>query len=169
MVPGSQVDRSRVVQAMRRFALLSLVAAALLAGDFLLEVMQGRATRHHLPWLTSKDMRHFVRTVLNDSGMPIVERHYWQGHTPSPANMDEQYGDRPPEETLEVQRRYLPQGVLGTFLRGAPVTNGVPPEVRDVWSRLVAGELDSLEAVDALRDLVRTARQRQTVAEIITP
>src|SRR2546422_9989323 len=43
MVPGSQVHRSRVVQAMRRFALFGLVAGALTVGTFLLEVMQGRS------------------------------------------------------------------------------------------------------------------------------
>lgn len=61
--------------------------------------------RGRLQWLTSKDMRHFVRTVLNDSGLPTVEWHYWPGHAPNLSDMDERYGDRPFEETIEVQRR----------------------------------------------------------------
>jgi len=119
------------------------------------------AARNRLPWLTSKDMKHFVRTVLNDSGMPKVERHYWQGHTADRADMDEQYGDRLPEETLEVQRRALPQGVLGTFLRASPTDGGVPPEVGDIWVRLVVGDIDSLEAATALKDLARTHRKQR--------
>ena len=43
MGPGAQVDRSRVVQVMRRNALFSLAAGALFVGVFLLEAVQGRS------------------------------------------------------------------------------------------------------------------------------
>lgn len=128
------------------------------------------AERNRLPWLTSKDMRHFVRTVLNDSGMKKVERHYWQGHAFNPADMDERYGDKPAEETFEAQRRHLPQGVLGTFLRLGPADDeGVPSEVREIWSRMVAGELESSEAAEALRGLARAQRQTHAASDLVTP
>ena len=43
MVPGSQIYPSRVVQAMRRYALFNLLAGAVIVGAFLLEVIQGRS------------------------------------------------------------------------------------------------------------------------------
>jgi len=123
--------------------------------------------RNRLAWLTSKDVRHFVRTVLNDSGMPKVERHYWQGHLPNLADMDERYGDRPVEETFEVQRRSLPQGVIGTFLRVDRAKSDMPLEVEEVWRKIVAGELDSLDAAQALKELARRVRQKSPVTEML--
>ena len=125
--------------------------------------------RNRLAWLTSKDVRHFVRTVLNDSGMKKVERHYWQGHAFNPADMDERYGDKPAEETFDAQRHYLPQGILGTFLRIAPADMGVPGEVREIWSRLLAGELESSEAAEVLRGLARAQRQVQAASDLVKP
>jgi hypothetical protein len=125
--------------------------------------------QNRLPWLTSKDMRHFVRTVLNDSGMKKVERHYYQGHAFNPADMDERYGDKPAEETFDAQRHYLPQGILGTFLRIAPTDQGVPGEVREIWSRLLAGELESSEAAEVLRGLARAQRQVQAASDLVKP
>ena len=126
------------------------------------------AKRNGLPWLTSKDLRHFCRTVLNDSGMAKVERHYYQGHKANPTDMDEQYGDRSVEETFEAQRRALPGGVLGTFLRERATGESVPAELRDIWSRLLAGEMEADEAAKDLRALVRLQR-KQIVSNLAKP
>ncbi len=123
--------------------------------------------KHHLPHLTPKDFRHFVRTVLNTSGLPAAERHYWQGHTPTTGNMDEQYGERSPEETFELQRRYLPGGVIGTFLRMATqaAEDDIPDEAKDVVRQLFRHEIEGDEAGKALREIMRAMeRQRETTA-----
>jgi integrase len=112
------------------------------------------AKRWNLPWLTSKDMRHFVRTVLNESGMPAVERNYWQGHAPDLSNMDERYGDRTTEEILASQQRYLPNGPIGIYAKVEAV-QGVPSEVVDIYRRLRSKEMDASDAVEALKALLR--------------
>ena len=126
--------------------------------------------RHRLQWLTSKDFRHFVRTVLNDAGMPVVERHYWQGHSPNLSNMDERYGDRPFEESVEIQRSKLPQGPLGVFVRvERDARSELPAELRSIWERVTTGEIDAGEAGDELARLVRTLRRGPTHMSFVTP
>jgi hypothetical protein len=112
------------------------------------------AKRWRLQWITSKGLRHFVRTVLNHSGMPATERNYWQGHKPNLNSMDERYGRLTMDETLESQRRYLPSGVVGTFLT-TETANEVPSEIADIYKRLRAKEIDATEAAEAMRTLVR--------------
>ena len=126
--------------------------------------------RNRLPWLTSKDMRHFVRTVLNEVGMPVVERHSWQGHSPNLSNMDERYGDRPFDESVEIQRSKLPQGPLGVFVRvERDARSELPAELRSIWERVTRGEIDAGEAGDELARLVRTLRRSPTHTSFVTP
>ena len=128
------------------------------------------ARRHGLPWLTSKAMRHFVRTVLNSSVRDKVVRSYYQGHTPDLSDMDERYGDHEtPEGTFEVQRRSLLAGVLGTFLRTEPEHDGTPAELRDIWNKVLTGDLDPLEAASALKDLARSVKQQEAVNALVKP
>jgi integrase len=133
------------------------------------------AKKHGLPWLTSKAMRHAVRTILNDGlgsdGEAKVLRHYWQGHTPDLGDMDERYGDRPAEEILELQRRRMPGGALGAFpqLGAGPARPEQPVELERIWERAMASELDAAEAGDLVRDLVRTVKKAAAKEAPITP
>ncbi len=101
--------------------------------------------------------------------MPIVERHYWQGHTPNLTNVDERYGDRPFEESVEIQRAKLPQGPLGVFVRvDSEGPEELPAELRLIWRRVQNGEIDAGEAGDELVRLVRTMK-RSPHTSFVTP
>ena len=101
--------------------------------------------------------------------MPIVERHYWQGHSPDLTNMDERYGDRPFEESLEIQRSKLPRGPLGIFARlETEGPSQVPVELRSIWDRVLKGEIDAGEAGDEVMRLVRAMRRGPNV-NFVTP
>jgi len=132
-----------------------LVTGRPMTDDAIRRTRQRFAKRWHLPWLTSKDMRHFVRTVLNECGMPTAERHLWQGHKPKGGDMDVQYGSRQPEETFAVQMRHLPDGPLGTFLKVERTTGDVPSELLELWSKLKAREIDAMDVANALKALVK--------------
>ncbi len=101
--------------------------------------------------------------------MSIVEHHYWQECSPNLTNMDERYGDRPFEESLEIQRSKLPQGPLGIFVRlDAEGPSDLPAELRSIWNRVLKGEIDAGEAGDELVRLVRTMK-RSPHKSFVTP
>jgi len=101
--------------------------------------------------------------------MPIVEQHYWQECSPNLTNMDERYGDRPFEESLEIQRSKLPQIPLGIFVRlDAEGPSDLPAELRSIWNRVLKGEIDAGEAGDELVRLVRTMK-RSPHKSFVTP
>jgi hypothetical protein len=62
--------------------------------------------------------------------------------------------------TFKAQRRALPEGVLGTFLRERATSESVPAELRDIWLRLLAGDMEADEAAKDLRALVRLQRKQ---------
>lgn len=111
------------------------------------------AKRWKLPWLTSKDMRKFVRGVLNDSGMPKPYRHAWQGHQLDRTDMDSVYGGKPWEETFESQLRYLPSGPMGLFGKIQTIHEEIPAELIDLWRRFRAREIDRMDFADSLKKL----------------
>ena len=102
--------------------------------------------------------------------MSIVEHHYWQECSPNLTNMDERYGDRPFEESVEIQRSKLPQGPLGVFVRvERDGRSELPAELRSIWERVTTGEIDAGEAGDELARLVRTLRRGPTHMSFVTP
>ena len=135
------------------------------------EMRKAFMKRHDIRvWITARAMRHFVRTVFVEAEMPPAERCYWQGHTPDLNNMDVQYGGRGVEETLELQRRILPHGPMAVFVRVETTStkDAYPVELRDIWDRVYAGEMESNEAGEKIRELVRALR-KQEASRIVTP
>jgi len=59
-------------------------------------------------------------------------------------------------------------GVLGTFLRERATGESVPAELRDIWSRLLAGDMEADEVAKDLRALVRL-QPKQFVSNIVKP
>ncbi len=101
--------------------------------------------------------------------MPIVEQHYWQECSPNLTNMDERYGDRPFEESLEIQRSKLPQGPLGIFVRlDAKGPSELPAELRPIWDRVLKGAIAASEAGDEVVKLVRAIRRGPNVSFVTT-
>ena len=127
------------------------------------------AKRWHLPWVTSKAMRHFVITTLEDAGMPKTLRHLWRGHKAESGDMDAQYGQRAqPEDTFMAQLRYLPSGPRGTFLKVERTQEGVPKEWTELYLKIASGQVDRFDAMDKVKTLLQ-AMERQVTVERIGP
>ena len=112
--------------------------------------------RWNLKPLSGRAMRKFVKAVLNDAQMPEPLKSYWQGHKPSKSDMNAVYGTRPVDETFAAQLDHLPNGPVGVFARLLPTDDGVPvAELKSLFNRMKAGQLDRLEVADAMLKLVR--------------
>ncbi len=102
------------------------------------------AKRWRLQWVTSRAMRHFVKTTLDDSGMREPYLSFRQGHKPNRNDMNVVYGVKPIDEMLVQQAAYLPSGPTGLFA-DVRVTagGGLPPELEHLYQKLRAHEIDA--------------------------
>lgn len=114
------------------------------------------ARRHGLPWLTSKDFRHFGVSVWDEIGYgesPLA--YYWRGHKIG-RTMGNEYASRPVEETFVAQLSILPNGPIGVFAKKADastVDRTKLDALASIAQRLDSGELDVLDAARELKAL----------------